>query len=90
MNRIIIDGNLIGTREDFFEALRRQIGEDLLCGSNLDALHDALTALSAHTVIEIKNESHLTEFLGDYWKHVLWMFNDCLDENENLKLEYTE
>ena len=87
MNRIIIDGSRIGSREEFFEVLRQQIGADLLIGSNLDALSDVLTSLSQHTVIEIRGQQQLAESLGDYWKKVLWMLNDCLDENENLELE---
>ena len=87
MNRIIIDGSRIGSREEFFEALRQQIGAGLLIGSNLDALSDVLTSLSQHTVIEIRGQQQLAESLGDYWKKVLWMLNDCLDENENLELE---
>ena len=87
MNRIIIDGSCIGSREEFFEALRQQIGAALLIGSNLDALYDVLTSLTVHTVIEIHDETKLAAVLGDYWKKVLWMLNDCLDENENLELE---
>ena len=87
MNRIIIDGSCIGSREEFFEALRQQIGADLLIGSNLDALYDMLTSLTVHTVIEIHDETKLAAVLGDYWKKVLWMLNDCLDGNENLELE---
>ncbi len=86
-NRIIIDGSHIGSREEFFEVLRLQIGAERLIGSNLDALYDALTTLTVHTVIEIHSETDLTAVLGDYWKKVLWMLNDCLDENENLELE---
>ncbi len=85
-NRIIIDGSRIGSREDFFEVLRLQIGAERLIGTNLDALHDALTSLTVHTVIEIHNEPDLEAVLGDYWKKVLWMLNDCLDENSNLEL----
>ena len=88
MNAIIIDGSCIGSRREFFDVLRRQIGADLLIGSSLDALHDVLTSIPSHTVIEIHNESSLSEALGDYWKRVLWMLNDCLDENRNLNLHF--
>ena len=46
-----------------------------------------LASLTVHTVIEIHDETKLAAVLGDYWKKVLWMLNDCLDENENLELE---
>lgn len=82
----MIDGSTVLSREDFFETVRRQVGASRLIGSNLDALHDALTSLTTHTVLEIQGESQLAETLGDYWKRILWCINDCLDENENLKL----
>ena len=90
MNRIVIDGNTIDSRESLFHALRSQLGEDLLTGNNLDALHDALTSITVHTVIEVKSQAKLSETLGDYWKRMFWMLNDCLDENRDLKLELTE
>lgn len=86
MDKIMIDGSTVLSREDFFETVRRQVGDSRLIGSNLDALHDALTSLTTHTVLEIQGESQLAETLGDYWKRILWCINDCLDENENLKL----
>ena len=90
MNRIVIDGNTIDSRESLFHALRSQLGEDLLTGNNLDALHDALTSITVHTVIEVRNQAKLAETLGDYWKRMFWMLNDSLDENRDLKLELTE
>ena len=85
--RIIIDGSRIGSREELFDALRMQLGEDRLIGSNLDALHDALTSITCHTVIEIRGGQKLEEALGDYWKRLMWLLNDCLDENRDLTLE---
>lgn len=90
MNRIIIDGCLIDSKEAFFHSLRSQLGANLLTGSNLDALHDALTSITVHTVIEVRNQAKLAETLGDYWKRIFWLLSDCLDENRDLKLELTE
>ncbi len=87
MNRIIIDGNLIDSKESFFRAVRSQVGEDKLPGSNLDALHDVLTSITVHTVIEVRDQAKLAETLGDYWKRIFWLLSDCLDENRDLKLE---
>ena len=89
IDRIFIKGRDILSREDFFRTLRTQLGEDILIGSNLDALYDVLTCLTSHTVIEISEEDVLREALGDYWKKILWMLNDCLNENCNLELEIT-
>ena len=86
-DRIIIDGNRIGSREELFDALRMQLGENRLIGSNLDALHDVLTSLTHHTVIEIRGGQKLEEALGDYWKRLMWLLNDCLDENRDLEVD---
>ena len=90
MNRIVIDGNHIASIETFFHILRSQLGEDRLIGSNLDALHDVLTSITVHTVIEIRNQAKLADTLGDYWKRIFWLLSDCLDENRDLKLDLTE
>ena len=87
MNRLIIDGNTIHSREEFFETLRTQLGESRLTGSNLDALYDALTSITQHTVIEVKNKPQLENSLGEYWQKITWVLNDCLEENRDLKLE---
>ena len=85
-DRIFIRGKEIVSRDDFYKSLRSQLGEERLIGSSLDALHDVLTSLTCHTVIEISEEETLREALGDYWKKILWMLNDSLDENRNLEL----
>ena len=87
MNRLIIDGNTIRSKENFFDAMRTQLGEDRLIGSNLDALYDVLTSITCHTVIEIINRPQLEESLGDYWQKIFWVLSDCLEENRDLKLE---
>ena len=42
----VIDGRLITTKEEFYDFMRLSLGSDILIGSNLDALHDALTTVS--------------------------------------------
>ena len=42
---ILIDGSLITSREEFFEAVRSQLPPGLVMGSNLDALHDMMGEL---------------------------------------------
>ena len=86
-DRIFIRGKEIVSRDDFYKSLCSQLGEERLIGSSLDALHDVLTSLTHHTVIEISEEEVLREALGDYWKKILWMLNDSLDENRDLELE---
>ena len=90
MNRIIIDGNIIDSRDAFFNTVRSQVGADKLVGSNLDALHDVLTSITVHTVIEVQNRRLLEAALGDFWKRIMWVLTDCIDENRDLKLELME
>lgn len=87
---IIIDGSVITSREDFFAVLRDQLGEDVLIGSNLDALHDALTSITFPTDITILSRPALEVALGNYWEAAYTMFMDCLDENCELSLSFEE
>ena len=87
MNRIIIDGNRIKSKEEFFTAVQNQIGAKRLIGRNLDALYDVLTSLTVHTVIEIHSRQLLESALGEYWKRIFWVLSDCLDENRDLELK---
>ena len=89
-NEIIINGADITSREEFFEAFRSQLGADLLIGSNLDALHDALTSITVPTGVTILERSELESALGDYWNRVFAMLMDCLDENSDLSLSFEE
>lgn len=87
---IIIDGSLVTTREEFFETLRSQLGEDILIGNNLDSLHDALTAISCSTDITIVEREILEHNLGSYWDKVYEVLMDSLDENYNLSVSFEE
>lgn len=87
---IIIDGSSVGSRQDFFDKFRHSLGADVLIGSNLDALHDALTSISCPTDITILSRPALEEVLGDYWNRVFSMLMDCLDENCELSLSFEE
>jgi RNAse (barnase) inhibitor barstar len=87
-NEIIIDGAAITSREEFFESFRSCLGADLLIGSNLDALHDALTSVTVPTDITILSRPALEEILGDYWEAAFSMLMDCLDENCGLSLSF--
>ena len=87
---ILIDGSLITSREEFFEAVRSQRPPGLVMGSNLDALHDALTTISSFTTLRVLGAEILESNLGRDWQRILRVINDSLDENYNLSLEFEE
>jgi len=83
-------GSTIVTKDDFYQCLRNQLGPELLSGSNLDALHDALTSLDTPADLTIVCRSLLEENLGSYWDRAYSMFMDCLDENSELTVSFGE
>ena len=86
--KIVIDGSLITTKEEFYEFMRSALGSDLLAGANLDALHDALTTVSYSAEFIVEGQSLLEHNLGSFWDKVCEVFNDSLDENYNISLSY--
>ena len=86
--KIVIDGSLITTKEEFFDFMRLSLGSDLLIGSNLDALHDALTTVSYSAEFIVEGRDLLEHNLGSFWDKVCEVFNDALDENYNISLSF--
>ena len=86
--KIVIDGSLITTKEEFFDFMRLSLGSDLLMGSNLDALHDALTTVSYSAEFIVEGRDLLEHNLGSFWDKVCEVFNDALDENYNISLSF--
>ena len=86
--KIVIDGSLITTKEEFYDFMRLSLGSDLLIGSNLDALHDALTTVSYSAEFIVEGRDLLEHNLGSFWDKVCEVFNDSLDENYNISLSY--
>ena len=86
--KIVIDGSLITNKEEFYEFMRLSLGSDLLIGSNLDALHDALTAVSYSAEFIVEGQNLLEHNLGSFWDKVCEVFNDSLDENYNISLSF--
>ena len=68
--------------------MRLSLGSDLLIGSNLDALHDALTTVSYSAEFVVEGRSLLEHNLGSFWDKVCEVFNDSLDENYNISLSF--
>ena len=86
--KIVIDGSLITTKEEFYDFMRLSLGSDLLMGSNLDALHDALTTVSYSAEFIVEGRDLLEHNLGSFWEKVCEVFNDALDENYNISLSF--
>lgn len=86
--KIVIDGSLITTKEEFYDFMRLSLGSDILIGSNLDALHDALTTVSYSAEFIVEGRELLEHNLGSFWEKVCEVFNDALDENYNISLSF--
>lgn len=86
--KIVIDGSLITTKEEFYDFMRLSLGSDILIGSNLDALHDALTTVSYSAEFIVEGRDLLEHNLGSFWEKVCEVFNDALDENYNISLSF--
>ena len=86
--KIVIDGSLITTKEEFYDFMRLSLGSDILIGSNLDALHDALTTVSYSAEFIVEGRDLLEHNLGSFLEKVCEVFNDALDENYNISLSF--
>mgnify|MGYP001773063264 CR=1 FL=1 len=86
--KIVIDGSLITTKEEFYDFMRLSLGSDILIGSNLDALHDALTTVSYSAEFIVEGRDLLEHNLGSFWEKACEVFNDALDENYNISLSF--
>ena len=86
--KIVIDGSLITTKEEFYDFMRLSLGSDILIGSNLDALHDALATVSYSAEFIVEGRDLLEHNLGSFWDKVCEVFNDALDENYNISLSF--
>ena len=86
--KIVIDSSLITTKEEFYDFMRLSLGSDILIGSNLDALHDALTTVSYSAEFIVEGRDLLEHNLGSFWDKVCEVFNDALDENYNISLSF--
>ena len=86
MQSVILDGELLLTREDVHKTLREGLSFPEWYGNNLDALHDVLTDRMEETYIELKNRALLDEHLGDYAVYLLRVMTDCAEENPHLHI----
>ena len=86
MKSVILDGEVILTREDLHKALREGLAFPEWYGNNLDALHDVLTDCREKTVIALADLPILEEHLGDYAVYLLRVLNDCAQDNPHIRV----
>jgi ribonuclease inhibitor len=66
MNRIILDGSTIKSREQLHGFLAEKLHFPEWYGKNLDALYDCLTEISEETELTLTNHAALETALGAY------------------------
>lgn len=76
--RLILDGQQINNKDDFYEQIRQQLSVPEYFSDNLDALHDLLSEALKPVPIVIKHFSRLRQALGGpYLIRLLTMLTDC-------------
>lgn len=78
---ILLDGNVILSKEILFKTLKDQINSDDFYGNNLDALWEVLSYSIDHLVVTIKNKKELENNLGDYLNKLLNLLKELNDIN---------
>lgn len=86
MKYMIIDGNMIQSKDHLHDILARELELPDYYGCNLDALHDCLTDLRADTVISVVNCSQMSAELQQYTERLLRVLGDSAEENPHIHL----
>ena len=87
VKHILLSGDTIDSREALFNYFRKELGEDKLIGSNLDALYDVLSTVSEETVIEVINEYHLEKSLGKTYAGLISVLLDAEKDNDSVSIK---
>lgn len=88
MNRIILNGKRMITREVTHAYLKRKFSFSDYYGRNLDALWDLLSTRAKETEIVIVNAHCIRENLGHYGTSLLKVFEDLQKENRRVNVIY--
>lgn len=86
MKYMILDGNMIQSREHLHEILARELELPTWYGRNLDALYDCLTDRFEDTLISVVNLEQLSDELQQYCGKLLRVLRDSAEENPHLHL----
>ena len=83
---LLLDGNKIANKEELYKILKEQINSEDFCGSNLDALWDALLYCSDTVVLTIKNKDQLEKTFGIYYTELMKVFTDLKESNIDITI----
>ena len=72
MRELLIDGELIHSKNDFYDAVRSQLSVPDYFGNNLDALHDIMTEYSEPVRLTIEHLTSLRKSLGSTYLMLLF------------------
>lgn len=86
MKYMILDGNMIQSKEHLHDILARELQLPDWYGHNLDALYDCLTDRFEDTVISVVNLEQLSEELQQYCRRLVRVLRDAAAENPHLHL----
>ncbi len=84
MREIIIDASRFTDRADVHELLKEALKSDNYIGSNLDALHVALTSITVDTRIILRNLYSARKTLGGYAETIAEVFAAASAANPHL------
>jgi ribonuclease inhibitor len=88
MNRIILNGKRMITREVTHAYLKRKFSFPDYYGRNLDALWDLLSDIAKETEIVVVNAHFIPEKLGKYGVSLLKVFEDLNEESRRVKVTF--
>jgi ribonuclease inhibitor len=86
MEKVIIDGLKMTSREIAHKYLAKQFDFPAYYGENLDALFDCLMSISSQTFIFIENAQSIVINLGIYGQRLVDTIFDAVKQNEKLLL----
>lgn len=87
MMRVELDGKKMLNKELTHEYLKWKLKLPRHYGKNLDALWDILSSLDKEMRIIFLNTDCMIDKLGEYGQSLMQVFQDAVEENENIVLE---
>lgn len=84
MKKVILDGNMMTSRQETHEYIKKKMKFPDYYGNNLDALADCLSEIGKKTTVTLINTDKMKENLGVYHKGFIRVFTELSEDNENL------
>ena len=88
MNKVILNGKRMVTKEKAHAYLKRKFDFPDYYGRNLDALWDLLSVWDKELEIVILNKADIIENLEGYGNSLLKLFGELDEANRNIKVKY--